>query len=79
MILSLPIIIYYNFHPVLLAGSVGSAYSNTMGWEPLLCFSVEPGFFINQSLIVFMIVILAIIYPISRIGKLNIINALRSK
>jgi ABC-type lipoprotein release transport system permease subunit len=78
IIISLPIIIYYYNHPIWLGGKLEEVYA-VYGFEPLLCFSIDYSYFINQSIVVMIIVLLAIIFPVVRIGKLNIINALRSK
>jgi ABC-type lipoprotein release transport system permease subunit len=47
--------------------------------EPVMPFALEPGFFINQSLVVIILSILAAIYPLTVIGRFKIIPALRGK
>jgi putative ABC transport system permease protein len=72
---SLPIIIYFYFNPIRLTGQVEKVYE-VYGMEPLMCFSVDYGYFLNQSLVVLIIVLFAIFFPVVKIFRLNIINAL---
>jgi len=74
---SIPILIYLYFNPIRLTGDVAKSMEN-YGIDPIMPVALEPGYFINQSLVVFIILFIAIIYPAFFILRLNVINALRS-
>jgi ABC-type lipoprotein release transport system permease subunit len=76
--LSYPIILYYHLHPYQLTGETAKAMAE-FNVEPVMPFALDPGFFINQSLVVIILSILAAIYPLTVIGKFKIIPALRGK
>jgi putative ABC transport system permease protein len=78
MILSLPVIFYYVFNPVHMTGAMGNAYKS-YGFEPLLCMSPPGLYFLYNSMLVLVIVLVASIYPMRKIMKMNVINALRNK
>jgi ABC-type lipoprotein release transport system permease subunit len=77
-ILSLPVILYLHYHPIQLTGELAKAVLE-YNMEPVLPFALEPGFFISQSLVVFILSLLAAIYPLMVIKRFRIITALRSK
>lgn len=74
---SLPIIYYYFLHPIKLTGDLAISMEN-YGFEPIMPFAWETSFFFNQSLVVILITLIAIIYPISTILKMKVIKALRN-
>ncbi len=48
------------------------------GAEPILPFSVNPKIFINQTLSVIAIAVVAVLYPLSVILKFDVLKAMRS-
>jgi putative ABC transport system permease protein len=73
---SIPILAWFHFHPI----QMGAEYAKVMeayGMEPIIPVLWEAGYIINQGITVFVITILAIIYPVYSLSKLNIIKALR--
>jgi ABC-type antimicrobial peptide transport system permease subunit len=74
---ALPIILYYADNPIRLGGEMAEAYE-VYGIEPLMGFSTDPGIIFNQFLGVLVMMLLTLVYPLLKIGKLNIINALRA-
>ncbi len=74
---SLPVIYYYYQHPIKLTGDLAISMEN-YGFEPIMPFAWETSFFFNQSLVIILITLIAIIYPISIILKMNVIRSLRS-
>ncbi len=74
---SLPVIYYYYQHPIKLTGDLAISMEN-YGFEPIMPFAWETSFFFNQSLVIILITLIAIIYPISTILKMNVIRSLRS-
>lgn len=75
--LSAPAILYFYKFPIRYTGDM-AAVMESYGMEPILQFAFEPGFYINQTLTVFVIILLLVIIPISKIFRLNTIKALRS-
>lgn len=73
--LSLPIIYYYFNNPIRLSGEAAQAMAK-WGVEPIFAFSLNPGIFINQGIIVVILTFIASIYPLVMIKKLNVIKAL---
>ncbi len=73
---SIPIVIYYYNHPIHLVGEMAKSYE-TYGIEPLMGFSIDPMIIVNQFYTVLLLMIITLVYPVFKISKLNIINALR--
>jgi ABC-type lipoprotein release transport system permease subunit len=76
MMLSVPVVAWFHFHPIELSG----VYAETMaayGMEPVIPVLWQADYILNQGLIVFFITFIAIAYPVYKIGKLNVIKALR--
>ena len=78
MAVSFPIILYLTINPIKLTGEAAEAMLE-YNIEPIMPFIIEPGFYINQSLTVIIITLLAGLYPIMVIGKFKVIQALQGK
>lgn len=76
VITTIPIIMYYHNNPIHLVGEMAKSYE-AYGIEPLMGFSIDPMIIINQFYTVLLLMIITLIYPIFKISKLNVINALR--
>lgn len=76
-LLSMPVILYYHLNPIRFTGEYAEVFTQ-FGIEPVMPFAWQPDFFINQGIIVFCIILLTFIYPLTSIGRLNPIQALRS-
>ncbi len=76
IITAYPIIYYLYVNPIPLSGDIAETMA-VFGVEPILPFSIDPTLFLNQGITVFIIMIIAIIYPISIIFRLNILKAMR--
>jgi len=74
---SIPVIIYLYFHPIRLTGEAAHMMES-YGIEPFLPVAIEHGYFINQGLVVLLILLFAISYPVFYIKRLKVINALKS-
>ncbi len=77
MIGSLPVIGYLVKNPIRFTGEYAELFE-IYGFEPIMPAKFELSYFIGQSSIVLIIFILAIIYPVNSVIKLNEIKALRS-
>lgn len=70
------LLIYMYHHPIPLTGNAAEAMLK-MGVEPLMPFSLAPRIFISQMLAIFAIVVVCLIYPLSKIMQLKPIVALK--
>ena len=74
---SLPVILYLHVHPLRLHGRGAEATLN-YGFEPIFPFSTDPSIFLNQACVVLAIAILASVYPLWRISRMDPVISLRS-
>ena len=77
MLVALPIIFYLSKSPIPITGDAGEVYK-TYGFDPVIAFSTHPHYMISQILIVLLIVLIAFIYPLSRISKLDPVKSMRN-
>jgi putative ABC transport system permease protein len=77
-IAAIPPIIYFYYHPVYLGGEIAKSYES-YGYEAVIGFEPPGMYFITNGLLVLFIVLLSVIFPLRKIFRLNIINALRNK
>jgi ABC-type lipoprotein release transport system permease subunit len=75
---AIPPIIYFYHHPIYLGSEIAKSYES-YGYEALICFEPPGIYFINNGLLVLFIVMMSVIFPLRKIFRLNIINALRNK
>jgi putative ABC transport system permease protein len=75
---AIPPIIYYHYHPIYLGSEIAKSYES-YGYEAVIGFEPPGMYFINNGLLVLFIVMMSVIFPLRKIFRLNIINALRNK
>jgi ABC-type lipoprotein release transport system permease subunit len=68
---TLPITYWFTAHPIPITGEIADTFLQ-FGMEPVLPMSTQPVIFINQMIIIFVISLLAVIYPANKILKLKI-------
>jgi len=68
---TLPITYYFNVHPIPLTGELATTMVQ-FGIEPLLPLATNPSIFIDQVMTILFISLLAVIYPVRKILKLNL-------
>ncbi|MFH2143984.1 MAG: ABC transporter permease, partial [Bacteroidota bacterium] len=73
---AIPVNFYYHIHPIEFTGELAKAMES-FGTEAKMPFAWRLSYYVNQSIIVLIILILAIIYPLSTILRLKIMKALR--
>jgi len=76
LILGFPILTYFYHNPIHLGDDL-SEFSETYDMEPVLNFSLDPEIFWTQGLYVFIIALIVSVYPIYRISRLKVVEALR--
>jgi ABC-type lipoprotein release transport system permease subunit len=77
VIVSTPVIIYGFYHPVRLSGEMAKMMED-YGFEPVMAFQWIDNYFLWQSVVVGIIVILSLFYPVRKILRLKEINAIKA-
>ncbi len=77
LIITLPIVIYFNIFPINLSGQMQEVVEQ-FGFEALLPTSLDPKISLTQAAIVFLIVLLVNSYSIIKIRRINPTKAMRS-
>lgn len=72
---AMPIIIYFNLYPLHIWGGMAKAFVS-FGIEPLIPMALKPGFILSNVIAVLLIVLLTCIYPVRKIFKLRVVEAL---
>jgi putative ABC transport system permease protein len=75
VIAAMPIMVYFNIYPVHLWGNMAQAFIS-FGIEPLMPLALKPGFILWNVVTVLLIVFLTCIYPVRKIFKLRVVDAL---
>jgi putative ABC transport system permease protein len=73
-----PLIFAFHIHPIRLSGNLAKTMID-FGMEPVLNVAFRKDIYLAHSILILIIVLIAIIYPVQRILKLNVVNALHSK
>lgn len=76
ILVSFPVTLYFKFNPIRFTGDWGKAYED-FGFEPILAFSLHPSIYLNQALVVFIIVVVMSFYPVRYLHKLKPVEAMR--
>lgn len=74
---SIPLIQYFLYNPIKITGDLAKSIEN-FGIEAVMPFAWKLDVFLNQTLIIIILVILSISYPIYTITKINVIKALKA-
>jgi len=75
--IALPAIIIGLYNPIRFSGEMAKMYED-YGMEPIMPFQPVDTYFLWQSVVVAIIVLIAIIYPVNKIFKLNTVNSLKA-
>lgn len=74
---ALPSIIYGYYHPIRFSSNMARIWED-YGFEPVMAFQWIDRYFIWQSVVVGLIVLIAVLYPVRKIFKLKEVNALKA-
>ncbi len=77
IVLTWPIIRYYHLHPIPMSGELGDMMAQ-YNIEPVMPFSDGFQIFVNQGIVVFILSVLAALYPVATVFALKIQDAIRS-
>lgn len=76
MMVSMPLVAWFHFHPIKLTGSMAKTME-VYGMAPEIPVLWQADYIIWQGLIVFLITLIAIVYPVFKVWKLDIIKSMR--
>ena len=76
MVVSIPVVAWFHFHPIELSGTFAKTMES-YGMEPVIPVLWQADYILWQGLIVFIITLVAILYPIYKVGNMQVIKALR--
>ncbi len=76
LLASTPLILYFYYYPILLKGDLGNMMED-WGWDAVMPTAWFGPYFYWQAVIVALMVLLATLYPLRKIGKLKEIEALK--
>jgi len=74
---SIPVILHYHLNPIQLTGEIAKTMED-FGIEPVMPLAWQADYFINQFIIVAIIVLVAIIYPVFSITRIKAVKAMRA-
>jgi len=77
IILALPAVFYGYYHPIRFTGEMAKMYED-YGMEPVMPFMPVDWYFMWQSVVVAIIVFIAIIYPVRKIQKMEVVSSLKA-
>jgi ABC-type antimicrobial peptide transport system permease subunit len=77
MALAFPLLLYLRAHPIHLPRE-GAKALIAYGFEPILPFSMAPSIFFWQTATVLVIALVAAGYPLLRIARLRVVDAMRT-
>lgn len=76
-IAALPIIFYGYYNPLRFSGEIAKMYED-YGMEPVMPMLLPDWYFLWQSLVIAVIVLIAIGYPVRKIMKMKVVNSLKA-
>jgi len=74
---SIPIVYYLHNNPIPITGEAAKSF-DLMGIEAIFNFGVDPVIFYSQALVVLFIAVIAVLYPVLFIHKLEPVKAMRA-
>jgi ABC-type lipoprotein release transport system permease subunit len=74
---SLPVILYGHANPIRFHGEMAKMYED-YGMEAVMPFLLPDKYMIWQSIVVAVIIIVALIYPLRKIGKMQVVSSLKA-
>lgn len=74
---SFPLLLYFVYNPVRFTGKLAEVYES-YGMNPVIALSTSPSIFFTQAAIVFAISFLLAIYPMVKISRLKVVEALHN-
>lgn len=76
-LVSYPFLLYFHFNPIRFGEEMAEVYED-LGMEAVLQASIDPNLIINQAIIITVIVFFLSLYPMLKIKKIVVMEAMRS-
>jgi len=76
IVASIPIILWYFYHPIRLTGDLAKTIEN-FGMEAVMPMAFQVDIFLNQIIVVMLLLLLAIAYPVFSITRIKAIRAIK--
>lgn len=76
-LISIPIVWYFHLNPILLSGDIAEL-TRQYGFEPIMPFSVDPWIFVAQGTTVLAIALIASLYPLIKLVRIDPVTAIRT-
>jgi ABC-type lipoprotein release transport system permease subunit len=77
ILMALPVILYGYYHPLRFKGDMAKMFED-YGMEPVMPFLPVNWYFVWQSVVVAIIIVIAMAYPVRKIYKMQIVNSLKA-
>lgn len=77
VIVSLPVILYGNSHPLRFTGQMARMWED-YGFEPVMPTLLPDSYYLWQTVVVLIILLIAIIFSVRKIFRINVINSLKA-
>jgi len=77
MVMSIPFVLLGYYNPIRLSGEMAQSMES-FGMEPIMPMAMIDTYYLNQALVILVIILLTIIYPVVNIHRLKEIDALRA-
>jgi len=74
---SIPILYYFHLNPIRVTGETATAYA-AFGIDPVFPILWQPGYIINQGIVVFILIIISSLYPLWNISRLDVSRSIKS-
>jgi ABC-type lipoprotein release transport system permease subunit len=78
LLVAMPVVLYFHFHPIHLWGELAKAYA-AYGLEAIMSVNADASLFYSQVLVVFLIALVASLYPFFVIRKIRPVSALQGR
>ena len=78
IIAATPLMYYFHINPIELTGEAAQAMLD-YNTEPVMPFSLDLPIFYNQAIVVFIITLIAVMYPLMVINRFNVLKAIRGQ
>ncbi len=76
IIASIPLVIYFKYHPIRITGQAAEAYER-FGLEPIFPFSTSPDIFISQGIVVLIICVMLSLHAWYKILRIDAVESMR--
>lgn len=76
LLITTPILVWFFYNPIPLSGDIALTMEE-MGFDPIIPFSLAPELFVGQIGIILCLLVLCACYPLLRIGRLRIMQAMK--